>query len=189
MPFDYAAPENNIIRRGALSPRMRRTLLESTREDWPEHPRFGGKASFFLNIHGNLLNGAGHLAGGLEALLDAPASEVQDALEASRLKRLGSDLIAFAHHHHEIEDRYYFPQFTRVFPAMEHAIALLDGDHRVLEEALNDTEKGLDALRTRPVDRDAIARVYKGSRALEKIISRHLWDEEEIIVPIFLLTA
>jgi hypothetical protein len=72
---------------------------------------------------------------------------------------------------------------------MEHAIALLDGDHRVLEEALNDTEKGLDALRTRPVDRDAIARVYKGSRALEKIISRHLWDEEEIIVPIFLLTA
>jgi ABC-type glycerol-3-phosphate transport system permease component len=48
---------------------------------------------------------------------------------------------------------------------------------------------GVEALRARPVDRDAIARVYKGSRALEKIITRHLWDEEEIIVPIFLLTA
>ena len=189
MPFDYTEPENSIIRREGLSPAIRETLLESTRSEWPEHPRFLGKANFFLNIHGNLLNGAEQLAGGLEALLDSPASEVQDALEASRLKQLGRDLISFAHHHHEIEDHFYFPQFTRLFPAMEHAIELLDGDHRVLESALNDTESGLEALRTRPADRDGIARVWKGSRALEKIISRHLWDEEEIIVPIFLQAA
>lgn len=70
---------------------------------------------------------------------------------------------------------------------MEHAINLLDGDHQVLHQALEDTQLALvDLMAQKPVDRDMIAQVAKGSRELEKIITRHLWDEEEIIIPILL---
>lgn len=72
---------------------------------------------------------------------------------------------------------------------MENAIALLDGDHLVLDSALDKTTLALSALINGSVNRETIAKAYDCSRELDKIISRHLWDEEEIIIPIFLETA
>lgn len=119
-------------------------------------------------------------------MLDEAESNLDDAVNAERLKEVGVNVINFAHHHHEIEDHNYFPQFVNLCPNVEHAISLLDSDHRVLEEALHDTEQALNHLQNQTTDRDAIARAYNGYQALQSVFERHLWDEEEIIVPILL---
>ncbi|MGL1920594.1 MAG: hemerythrin domain-containing protein [Hyphomicrobiales bacterium] len=185
--FKYKNPENHVKKRDGLSPTIKKTLLESTREDWPKHRRYQGMAGFWLNIHRNLLQGTNQLADGFESLLDTPPSEIQDEINARKLQQMGNQVISHLHHHHEIEDHNYFPQFIQLYPNMEHAINLLDGDHKILDQALQDTQLALvDMMAQKPVDRDMIAQVAKGSRALEKIITRHLWDEEEIIIPILL---
>ena len=189
MIFNYNAPENHVQTRDKLSPVLRQTLLESERAQWPEHPRFGGKASFFLHIHGKLLNNTANFANGLRRLLDEPASSVTDAFAASNLTGLSQNIISFAHHHHHIEDEYYFPAFTRIMPEIDHSISLLDGDHRVLEKALHMTENSMSTLRNGPIHRDGLAKALTGAKLLDKVISRHLYDEEEIIIPIFLMAT
>ncbi len=186
---DYNADENHVSRRKKLPADVKETLLESTRSDWSKHPRFNGKANFFMTIHRDLINGSSHLRDGLEKLLDEAASNLSAALAQSRLLPYSRQLISFAHHHHEIEDHGYFPQFALLYPKLDRALALLDGDHKVLDEALHETDIAMRALNgIRPV-RDDIAGLYKGSMALEKIMKRHIWDEEEIIIPIFLKHA
>lgn len=185
--FKYKKPENHVKKRSELSPIIKQTLLESIRDEWPKHRRYQGMANFWLGIHRNLLQGSHQLANGFEALLDTPPSEIQDELNARKLQQFGNQLISQLHHHHEIEDHNYFPQFVQLYPNMAHAIELLDGDHQVLHQALEDTQLALvDMMAQKPIDRDMIAQVAKGSRELEKIITRHLWDEEEIIIPILL---
>lgn len=189
MSFNYQIPDNHLNFRSDLAPAIRQTLLESTRDEWPEHSRYQGKAEFFLDIHSNILNGSKALSDGFEKLLDVSDSIIEEELKASRLTRLGQDLIGYAHHHHEMEDRYYFPVFKQLYSEMENAIALLDGDHLVLDSALDKTTEALSTLINHTVNRDTIARAYDRCRVLDSIISRHLWDEEEIIIPIFLESA
>lgn len=186
MLLDYDAPENHVQKRSTLPEKVQQTLLESTRTDWESHPRFHGKAAFFVNIHRNLLDGASQLSGALEQLLDVPEGELQDVVVQMNLLPFSRNLIGFAHHHHEIEDHGYFPQFALLYPQLDHGLKLLDGDHKVLDAALDETQLALDGLADKSVSRDSLADLHKGSLALNKILNRHIWDEEEVIIPIFL---
>ena len=183
--FDYSAPENHILKRDTLSPFIRKTLLEITRDQWVGHPRYHSKASFFMNIHRDLLNGSAQLSQALEGLLDLPEGELV-SLKTARITDFAGRLISFAHHHHEIEDHGYFPQFALLYPEIERALKLLDCDHRILDQALHDTEGALQQLTNKKFSRDKLGELHRGSKALEDILNRHIWDEEEIIIPIFL---
>jgi hemerythrin-like domain-containing protein len=185
-PFDYNLPENHILKRESLSPEIKAALLGDPRDSWSVHSNFDGYANFWLRIHNNLRGGSDYLVKGFQRLLDESESNLDEAVNTVRLKEVGANVVSFAHHHHEIEDHNYFPQFVQLYPNVEHAISLLDSDHRVLEEALNDTELALKFLQNQTADRDAIARAYNGCQALQSVFERHLWDEEEIIVPILL---
>lgn len=99
------------------------------------------------------------------------------------------NLISYAHHHHEIEDYSYFPQFALLYPELNRALSLLDSDHRVVNDSLSHTQTALDRLESGSVTRDELAEVHAGSKGLEKILNRHIWDEEEVIIPIFLKHA
>ena len=187
--FDYYAPDNHILQREGLSANIRETLLESTRDQWAVHPRYGGKDGFFMNIHRDLLKGSAYRSNGLERMLDAPDSDLTESSAISEITDFGRRLIGFAHHHHDIEDHGYFPQFTVLCPQLDRAMKLLDGDHRVLEEALHDTEGALQELKNLSATRDRLANLHNGSKALESILNRHIRDEEEIIIPIFLKHA
>jgi hemerythrin-like domain-containing protein len=184
--FDYSAPENHILRRENLSPEIRETLLEATRDQWAGHPRYHGKANFFMSIHRDLLNGSAQLSKALKQLLDMPEDELEESGAVPGIRNFGGRLISFAHHHHQIEDHGYFPQFTLLYPNLDRAMKLLDGDHRVLEEALHDTESALHQLANGRVSHDGLGDLYRGSKALDKILNRHIWDEEDVIIPIFL---
>ncbi len=184
--FDYSLPENHILKRENLSPEIKAALLGDPREGWSSHANFDGYASFWLRIHNNLRGGSDYLVKGFQRLLDEAGSNLDEAVNTARLKEVGANVVSFAHHHHEIEDHNYFPRFVQLYPNVEHAISLLDSDHRVLEEALDETERALSYLQNQTADRDAIARAFNGCQALQAVLARHLWDEEEIIVPILL---
>lgn len=184
--FDYHTPDMHVAQRDGLPRAIRPTLLEQTKSDWEGHPRFGGKASFFMNIHRQLLDGTHDIARYLELLLDEPNADVEGTLRQGNLAAGTRRLISFAHGHHEIEDHGYFPQFARLYPQLDHALSLLDGDHKILDEALHGAEAAIDDLFTSKIERDKVAELYTHSAALEKILNRHIADEEDVIIPIFL---
>ncbi|UWQ35334.1 hemerythrin domain-containing protein (plasmid) [Leisingera sp. M527] len=186
MLLDYDLPKHHVNTRKALPKSIKETLLESTRSEWKKHPRFGGKANFFMNIHRDLLNGSAKMSLAIEELLDVPQSEVKGAVKSMNLLPFSRNLIGFAHHHHEIEDHGYFPQFALLYPELDRGLSLLDGDHKVLDAALDETQIALDNLKGGQVNRDHLAKLHAGGKALEKILNRHIWDEEEVIIPIFL---
>lgn len=186
MLFSYSESAYHVKKRKSLPESIRSTLLESTRSEWKDHPRFGGKATFFMTIHRDLLNGAARLSRDLEQLLDIPTSEVADAVEQMKLISFSRNLIGFAHHHHEIEDYAYFPKFALLYPELNRGLSLLDHDHKVLDAALDHTQEALDKLASAKITRDQLAKLHTGSLELEGILNRHIWDEEEVIIPIFL---
>lgn len=186
MQIDYQTPQYHVAMRDGLPSAIRPTLLEETETDWRQHPRYAGKARFFMNIHRNLLDGADSLHGALEQMLDLPTGDLGAAIRRSNLTDGATGLINFAHGHHEIEDHGYFPQFVRLYPQLERAMNLMDGDHKVLDEALHGAEHALDEIANSGASRDRIAGLYTHSAALKKVMHRHITDEEEVIIPIFL---
>lgn len=189
MSLDYDDPENDLRRREALSADLRRHLFRLDRGDWRWHPRFGGLPSFWMSIHASLREGCGQLVGGLEALMDEPATSVAEAVTRSRIVDVGDHLVGVMHQHHNIEDAHYFPLFLRALPTLRDPLLLLDGDHRVVGEAIAETEAGLDRLRRPGADRDAVAGLLAPSRELSRILLRHLHDEEEVVIPLLLHAA
>lgn len=186
MLIDYDLPKYHVNQRKGLPPVIQETLLESTRSEWQNHPHFEGKANFFMTIHRDLLEGAAQLTYGIEQLLDVPVSVISEAIMRMNLLPFSKQLIGFAHHHHEIEDHSYFPQFALLYPELDRGLSLLDGDHKVVNAALNDAQIAVNKLQDTVVTRDQLAALHTGSQALENILNRHIWDEEEIIIPIFL---
>ncbi len=176
---------HHVAMRDGLPNAIRPTLLEEAQQDCRAHPRYAGKARFFMNIHRQLLDGAGWLAQTVEDLLDTPGRELPEAITKSNLVLKTQRLLHFAHGHHEIEDHGYFPQFTRAYPQLEQALSLLDGDHRILDTTLNGVEAETKSLLHSP-NRDQLAKLQKHTAALNKILQRHIKDEEEVIFPIFL---
>ena len=180
--IDYHTPEAHVAMRDGLPCAIRPTLLEEAESDWRKHPRFAGKASFFMNIHRQLLDGSDWLAHTSENLMDLDRFTRETQSKALNLHSKTNKLLGFAHGHHEIEDHGYFPQFARKYPNLDRALALLDGDHKVLDEALQGVEA---ALGGDLADKDGMAALHRHAAALQKIMHRHITDEEEVIIPIF----
>ncbi|MCJ8322866.1 MAG: hemerythrin domain-containing protein [Rhizobiales bacterium] len=186
MLMDYQNPTFHVAKRDGLPRAIRQTLLEEAQTEWQKHPRYAGKARFFMNIHRQLIDGSLQLSSTLERVLDMNLTDAKTLIQQSQLVNHGRHLIQFAHGHHEIEDHGYFPQFERLYPGMDRAFRLLDGDHKILDEALENTKKSLDALVQHGISTDSTAKLYNHAHQLKKIMIRHIADEEEIIIPIFL---
>ncbi len=101
MLIDYHIPENHVRMQGGLPSAIRPTLLEEARSDWQSHPKYAGKASFFMNIHHQLLDGTHQVARALESMLDMPPNELPEAVSQTRLIAGGRNLISFSHHQPE----------------------------------------------------------------------------------------
>jgi hemerythrin-like domain-containing protein len=185
MLSDYQQLTHHVAMRDGLPSAIRPTLLEEAEQDWKTHPRFSGKARFFMNIHRQLLDGSDWIAKKSEQLVETPQSVLRDQFKSSSLEKRGAHLLQFAHGHHEIEDHGYFPQFIQLYPNLEKAMALLDGDHLVLDEALNGLQTGLTEFGRAP-NRDSAGALHRQAAALKKIMHRHITDEEDVIIPIFL---
>jgi len=190
----YDDPLNHVEKRLGLSAELRRQLFDLPRERWMRHPRMGGEAEFWLQIHEGLLGVSAQLATWSRklTLMEEPEAMRQ---AARRIATLGGQLVHHAHGHHHIEDHYFFPVFLRAFPQLAPPLELLDYDHKVLATVLDDLEGALGELRITPdggeqSQRDfwrcRAERLLGPARRLDALFVRHIGDEEEICVPAML---
>ena len=183
---NYDSPEHHLARRSGLTEELRKLLFDTPKEDWGSHLNYWRGAEMWRDIHRSLLHESGLFVSGLEKLVEMPKGEMQSGLLLNDLRQLGGHLIGHAHVHHHVEDDHYFPRFKEVFPQLGRPIDLLDCDHRVLEETLDAVENHVRALHAEQADKDRIATALKDAGKLDRILNRHLEDEEDIVIPALL---
>ncbi|MDB5707240.1 MAG: cation-binding protein [Sphingomonas bacterium] len=174
-------------------------LLDSfPRVSWDRLVPLSGLAAMWMGNHNwfrgkteSLCGSAGRLRGGLE--------------EPTRFlplfeRGLGS-LLHQLQVHHMVEDQHYFPRFAHAVPSLKSGFDILDDDHHTLHgaidrlagagreliHALSDPEQAQTHDR-RGNDRRRF--VQDGMIAalgdFENILTRHLADEEDLIIPLLL---
>lgn len=192
--FLYDTPENHVERRGQISSAMRASLFDIPREQWRAFPAFRGEAEFWTQIHEGLLNASATLPAWVREMMEAGDEAAMLEL-APRIAGLGSQLVHHAHGHHHIEDHHFFPAFLRLFPQLEHPLEMLDGDHKVLAEVLDDLEAAVGAFPVAPEGSDRLRReawlagaerLLPAAERLDALFVRHIGDEEEICIPAML---
>ncbi|MBM9595191.1 hemerythrin domain-containing protein [Roseitranquillus sediminis] len=164
-----------------------RELAENyPREAWESHDNFGGLVAFWLERHMMFRKLLSMMSGDVEAALDGD----RDAHRfTQRLGRYGSMFVGELHGHHTIEDTHYFPVLSAREPAISRGFELLETDHEALDgylDAFVRRANGVIAVRDRPDFRDAAGAFREELVRLERLLDRHLVDEEELVVPVIL---
>jgi hypothetical protein len=190
----YHQNENHVEKRSCLSPVMRASMFDVPRQAWRSSPRFRGEPEHWTQIHKALLSASASLASWTEQFSNNE-DDARRAVMATQISDLGHRLVHHAHSHHHIEDHYFFPVFLRLHPQLQHPLELLDGDHKVLAEVLDDLERAVAAFPVDPAggDRDrrdawlkAGEAIGPAAKRLDSLFVRHINDEEEICIPIML---
>jgi hemerythrin HHE cation binding domain-containing protein len=182
----YASPADHVAVRPGLSDDLRKLLLAIPKDEWQGHPNYWRGADFLQAVHRAILSESGAFANGLQELFDLTGDELERGLLLNELRPLGRHLIGHAHVHHHVENDQYFPRFKQAYPRLARPIDLLDGDHRALEENLAAVEGHLRTLSAETADRDTIGRALDDARALDRLLQRHIADEEDIVIPVLL---
>jgi hemerythrin-like domain-containing protein len=177
-----------LATRTGLPDELRLLLARYPREVWTGHANLGEMASFWLSRHamfrelGMMLEeGAGRFReGGIDARTFAD-------FFAPRLRFFLQQL----HAHHHIEDDHYFPIFRKADARLVRGFDMLESDHDALAASIQDSVDAandfLRALNGAPGDVQPAAGSYM-QRAAVLIggLTRHLDDEEDLIVPLIL---
>lgn len=171
----------SLAHRTGLPPALRVLAEELPRLTWPDHPDFGGLAAFWLDRHMDFRRLAASLREATEARLD---DRIAARDHAQRVGRLGQALVGTLHGHHQIEDAHYFPAMVGMDPRVARAFDILDADHHDLDGVLaRFVEAANGVLRDTP---DAAGRFHAELLSFERLLDRHLEDEEDIVVPLIL---
>jgi hypothetical protein len=177
---------------------------EAATDGWParskvlleRHPRASwqsarsASAAFWLEVHEHLRRDA---AGLLAAGDDYRGSPQRLAVVAA--PRLNG-LIAAMHGHHQIEDLHYFPAFRRSEPQLAAGFDRLEHDHAGLGQRIDAALAALNELRAAAADSAprgehstsdlAAARYVAAAATLCSELTRHLDDEENLVIPLLL---
>ncbi|WP_348630710.1 hemerythrin domain-containing protein [Mesorhizobium sp. M8A.F.Ca.ET.208.01.1.1] len=93
--------------------------------------------------------------------------------------------------HHNVEDYQYFPAFAKAEPRLKRGFDILDADHHTIHEGLERNAEAANAfIRTLQESEDkqrfaADAYADENSRLIA-MLTRHLADEEDLIIPLIL---
>jgi hemerythrin-like domain-containing protein len=149
------------------------------RETWESHYNFDQLLRFWLDRHLMFRRLLETLRTLTETHMDA---RLGFETFAPRLGQLGSTFLGELHTHHTMEDTHYFPKLVQLDARIAHGFDLLDADHHALDarmQAFADTANAvLKGGEPGPLQ-DAIL-------SFERLMDRHLTDEEELVVPLLL---
>ncbi len=176
----------SLENRDGLPEALRVLLADFPREAWEQDPNFRGLVEFWLSKHMEFRRLLTAMNGETESLLDGGSAQTF----AGRISRYGSMFVNNLHGHHQIEDMHYFPRLSQMDERLEYGFELLDGDHKSLDgllagfvDSANNTLQKLD----NPIAlRDAAGTFHTDLGRLDRLIQRHLDDEEDLIVPVIL---
>lgn len=95
------------------------------------------------------------------------------------------DHVFKVHQHHSIEDRRYFPYFLSLYPQLKAGFAILERDHLRLDALLDELQTLNNALANSEDEDKALAeRLHHTLVASSTLLSHHLSDEEDLVIPI-----
>lgn len=181
-------PTALAVRRGLPAEMLRLRDLKP-RSDWgPDLPEV---AAFWLRMHDGFRQ--------QQAAMSALAAEWRaGGLEARALHdRLIPLLGAYLQHldgHHRIESGHYFPQFRRMAPDIQAGVDLLDRDHDAIHAELEALHGAGLAFHQAvqggaPAAGDAASRLADRLDVSLPLATRHLDDEEDIVIPLIALNG
>lgn len=172
--------------RPGLPEALRVLLRDYPREGWQADPGLHGLVSFWLDRHLMFRQLMAHMSRETEAFLD----NARDARGfAQGIGRYGSMFVSQLHGHHQIEDQHYFPILRTREARIARGFDLLDADHHALDGILArfvDQANGAIQGAGGADPRKGAGRLLTGLADLERLIDRHLTDEEDLIVPVIL---
>jgi iron-sulfur cluster repair protein YtfE (RIC family) len=158
------------------------------REAWDTHANLGALAQFWLQRHDMFREIGAALTDATTAFREGTAS-IEDfrAWFPPRLQFFLQQLNS----HHQVEDLHYFPVFQAAEARLAHGFDVLETDHNVIHAQIAATVESANAFLRTPVnDRDPLRRTgerhVETSGALLRLLTRHLADEEDLIIPLIL---
>ncbi len=178
----------NLDNRDGWPDELRLFLDRFPRETWPDHANLGGVAKFWLEIHDGFRGFGGKLGAATSQFREGLVTPTHfRSWFAPRLEMFLSHLNG----HHQIEDHQYFPLFIDKEPRLQRGFDVLENDHGVIHAAMDQVVEAANGfLRTAPEDADKLRfagdEYVAASDRLLAMLTRHLDDEEDLIVPVIL---
>ena len=180
-------PDFSLETRQGLPDALRVLLADYPREAWEAHPQFSGLVQFWLERHMMFRKLMEVLEGDAQAVLDRSLDPQQ---YAARLSRFGGMLVSQLHGHHQIEDAHYFPTLAALDKRIAPGFEILDKDHHALDGIIDRFTISANGVLQAAVDdeaaREKSAKLLTELGSFERLLGRHLNDEEELVVPVIL---
>ena len=186
-PSKILSPELSLDTRAGWPADLRLLIDRYPREVWSGHTNLGAMAQFWLQRHDMFREIAATLEQATAAFREGTAS-AQDlrAWFPSRLQFFLQQLNA----HHQIEDLHYFPVFQAAEARLAHGFDVLETDHQVIHQQIDATVEAANLFLRTAVNDDAMRGAgerYAGANgALLRLLTQHLADEEDLIIPLIL---
>ena len=179
---------DELERRTGLPQDLRWLVEKYPRENWQAHPNLAGMASFWLQRHDMFRELGGRLTTIIGDYREGRRTAPEFARQfAPRLNFFLGELDG----HHNVEDQHYFPVFARAESRLKRGFDILDADHHTIHEELErNAEAANTFLRALSENEDkqrfaADAYADENTR-LVAMLTRHLADEEDLIIPLML---
>lgn len=164
-------------------------LLESHPQyGWRKHINFGQLAEFWLHIHATLRQEGAMV---LETVEMFQQKETDPMQFRNRFSPQLNQFLAHLENHHRIEDGIYFPKFQKLDPRMVVGFDLLEADHIAIHDRVLAMVDGARTLLS-ALSVPGIASLHAADAFVEStvgslaVLSRHLADEEELVIPALL---
>lgn len=167
---------------------MQTLLQDYPRDGWAGHANFAASIQNWMGAHRMF-----------RRLADLAETEVQSFLDkrqdpedfADRFGHYGDLLVRNLHGHHTWEDRSFFPELARADHRFDHGLDMLETDHVTLDQTLDAlTRQGNRAVVLAKLDPaqayEEAGKLLDHTTAIKSFLSRHLTDEEDLVVPILL---
>jgi len=179
----------SIHERHELPANMQVLLHDYPRGSWHAHSHFSRcDIDSWMGAHRSFKRVAKELQNEAELCLDNAVGS-EDLVRT--FSHYGGSLVSSLHGHHSWEDRFLFPDLMLKEKRIQHGLDMLESDHVELDSLLNQlTQSTNDAARSMkngvPVSRDDVGKLQQRTEALGQLLTRHLGDEEDLIVPVVL---
>ena len=180
--------DHHVLSRQGLPEEVRNRLIVLPRDEWREHENYLiSNARPLQRNHNSLKRQARHYHASLERLLNQRESAGADTDGMVEVEQLGKSLLRNLHSHHGYEDSSVFPVLCRDHPRLTAGFDLLEQDHGVLETSLEELDRNLRRFAEHNPATRVISEAHAQADKLIRLLHRHMDDEEEIIMPIYLL--
>ena len=162
-------------------------LREFPRSIWPEASPEDATSRLLLSRHGGFRNRVEMLLNASQAALNDTVSPLNFTYELARELHF---FVPLLEGHHQAESARLYPRLIQHYPTLQDKFVILDRDHMDIDMALGSLKKVPERLMTQAPTK---ALFHQETEQLcvelyrfQRLLARHLDDEEDLVIPILL---